>query len=69
MNVIPVRCPQNHPCPLVPLCPTGAISQTGFRAPVIDEEKCVECGLCAASCAYRAVVPGLADERRLSASR
>jgi hypothetical protein len=23
-TVIPSRCPQNHPCPLVNLCPAGA---------------------------------------------
>ena len=59
--VIGNRCPQNHPCPLVRACPAGAISQEGFAAPVIDEEKCVECGLCAVSCGYRAVVAGRAD--------
>ncbi len=60
-TVIGNRCPQNHPCPLVRACPTGAISQEGFAAPVIDEEKCIECGLCAVSCGYRAVVAGPAE--------
>jgi len=53
--VIPRRCPQNHPCPLVTLCPTGAIRQKGFAAPEIDLGKCIECGACSASCAYGAV--------------
>jgi len=56
--VIRDRCPRNHPCPLVRLCPRGAISQVGFAAPDIDEAKCVECGLCSISCGYRAVVAG-----------
>ncbi len=58
MNVIARRCPQNHPCPLVRMCPVGAISQSGFRAPVIDDKKCIECGLCTVSCAYGAVTDG-----------
>jgi len=59
--VVPRRCPQNHPCPLVFLCPTGAISQKGFGAPEIDLEKCIECGACSASCSYGAVLP---DDQR-----
>ena len=55
-TVIARRCPQNHPCPLVRLCPSGAISQAGFAAPVIDAEKCIECGACSISCGYGAVV-------------
>jgi Fe-S-cluster-containing hydrogenase component 2 len=62
-KVVGSRCPQDHPCPLVRVCPTGAISQAGFAAPVIDEEKCVECGLCAASCGYRAIVDGRTEAR------
>jgi ferredoxin len=54
-SVIPRRCPQNHPCPLVPLCPTGAISQKGYAAPRIELDKCIECGACSVSCAYGAV--------------
>jgi Fe-S-cluster-containing hydrogenase component 2 len=53
--VIPRRCPQNHPCPLVNLCPAGAIVQRGFAAPDIDPDKCIDCGVCSVSCAYGAV--------------
>jgi ferredoxin len=56
--VIVNRCPQNHPCPLVDLCPTGAISQRGYAAPVIDAEKCIECGACSVSCGFGAVIDG-----------
>lgn len=55
-TVIAHRCPQDHPCPLVRLCPSGAISQVRFAAPVIDTEKCIECGACLVSCGYGAVV-------------
>jgi ferredoxin len=54
--IIARRCPQNHQCPLVRLCPVGAIYQAGFAAPVIDPEKCIECGACPISCGYGAVV-------------
>ena len=40
------RCPQNHPCPSVRVCPTGALSQKGFAAPEVDMEKCIRCGNC-----------------------
>jgi len=44
-------CPQNHPCPAVRLCPTGALSQVDiFSAPVIDRELCTECGACTSAC-------------------
>ena len=60
--VIAHRCPQNHLCPLVRLCPVGAIVQAGFAAPVIDAEKCIDCGVCAASCGYGAVVESRTPE-------
>ncbi|MBN2411518.1 4Fe-4S binding protein [candidate division KSB1 bacterium] len=44
------RCPQNHPCPVLRSCPVGAISQHGYSAPVIDEEKCIDCGKCVKLC-------------------
>lgn len=43
-------CPKNHPCPTIGICPTDAISQVGFGAPVIDEEKCIDCGKCTSTC-------------------
>lgn len=44
------RCPQNHPCPSIRVCPEGALSQKGFGAPTVDENKCLECGICADYC-------------------
>lgn len=43
-------CPQNHPCPVVRVCPVGAISQAGYSAPEIDQKKCTHCGICVQSC-------------------
>ncbi len=44
------RCPQNHRCPLLEVCPVGAISQEGFALPVVDPDRCIECGACVAQC-------------------
>lgn len=49
------NCPQNHKCPAVNICPMGALSQTGFNAPVIDYDKCVACGKCSAFCPKKAL--------------
>ena len=49
-KVIPERCPQNHPCPSVSVCPVGAITQQGFAAPTIDPTKCIDCGKCMRHC-------------------
>ena len=45
------RCPQNHPCPAISVCPTKAISQRNyFSLPEIDESKCIVCGKCMRYC-------------------
>jgi ferredoxin len=43
-------CPQNHPCPSVRVCPTGAITQQGNQAPAVDRDLCTNCGICTLSC-------------------
>jgi ferredoxin len=48
-------CPQNHACPILKVCPVGAISQNGYGLPVIDAEKCTECGKCTRYCGMGAV--------------
>jgi len=50
------RCPQNHSCPSVRVCPVGALSQKGNEAPVVDMEKCIKCGKCVRFCPMRALV-------------
>jgi len=50
------RCPQNHPCPSVKVCPVGALSQQGFHAPTVDMNKCIKCGKCVTFCPMRALV-------------
>lgn len=55
LGVDQVRCPQNHPCPAVRVCPVGALKQTGYKAPDIDQEKCIACGKCVRYCPMRAL--------------
>ncbi len=50
------RCPQNHPCPAVKVCPVGALSQQRFDAPTVDLDKCVRCNKCSNYCPMRALV-------------
>ena len=54
LTVDNLRCPQNHRCPLLTVCPVGAITQSGFGLPVIDPEKCIECGKCVGHCGKQA---------------
>ena len=49
------RCPQNHPCPSVTVCPTGALTQEGYHAPTVDEKRCTDCGQCVMCCPMRAI--------------
>ena len=49
------RCPQNHPCPSVRVCPVGALKQNGFKAPEVDMDKCINCKKCAAFCPMGAI--------------
>ncbi|MEG0978841.1 MAG: 4Fe-4S binding protein [Oscillospiraceae bacterium] len=50
------RCPQNHACPSVGVCPVGALSQQGYIAPVVDNEKCIKCSKCVNFCPKHALV-------------
>ncbi|QZT38474.1 4Fe-4S binding protein [Halosquirtibacter xylanolyticus] len=55
LTVDPNRCPQNHRCPMLSICKFDAITQNGFGLPVIDKDKCVECGQCIKTCGMSAV--------------
>ncbi len=49
------------------ICPKGAITmvpdENGFVYPVVDESKCVRCGLCEKICAYRNDVPPVSQKK------
>lgn len=49
------RCPQNHRCPSIRVCPVDAITQDGYNAPEIDESKCIKCGKCIRYCPTGAI--------------
>lgn len=45
------KCPQNHRCPAIAVCPRGAVTQkNNYSLPVIDENKCIACGKCIRFC-------------------
>jgi Fe-S-cluster-containing hydrogenase component 2 len=48
------KCPQNHPCPMVKMCPKKAITQEGYHAPKVDNAKCIGCQVCVNNCPYGA---------------
>lgn len=50
LEVIKERCPQNHPCPAVRVCPVNALAQESFNAPTVDQDKCIDCGKCVRFC-------------------
>lgn len=49
------KCPQNHSCPAVRVCPVGAIEQERYNLPTIDSEKCIECKQCFKFCPMGAI--------------
>jgi ferredoxin len=56
LSVNKYKCPQNHRCPSIAVCPHGAITQKDSRSlPVIDESKCVACGKCMRFCPMGAI--------------
>lgn len=50
-------CPQNHACPLIATCPAEAIAQLSTQSlPIIDNDVCIDCGVCEANCPMGAVI-------------
>jgi len=49
------RCPENHPCPSVRVCPVNALSQKGYAAPKVNMKACVKCGKCVRYCPMGAI--------------
>ena len=56
IQVVFEKCPQNHRCPAVKVCPVQALSQQGFDAPVVDAVRCIDCAKCAERCPKGALV-------------
>lgn len=55
IKIDPNKCPGNHRCPIITVCPVNAIIQTKYEVPRIDENKCIKCGKCVRFCAMRAI--------------
>lgn len=49
------KCPQNHSCPAVRVCPVGAIEQNRYDLPTINLEKCIKCKQCVKFCPMGAI--------------
>jgi Fe-S-cluster-containing hydrogenase component 2 len=43
-------------CPAVMVCPVGALTQEGYGAPKVDNEKCIDCSKCTYFCPTGAIV-------------
>lgn len=56
VKVIIEKCPQDHKCPAISVCPVGALSQKDIEAPAVDGEKCIGCGKCSSFCPMKALV-------------
>lgn len=50
------KCPKNHRCKAVDICPVGALSQKEKKVPEVDETKCILCGNCMALCPKKVFV-------------
>jgi len=50
IRVDPNRCPQNHRCPAVVVCPMNALSQDGHKLPRVSVGRCIECLQCIRLC-------------------
>ncbi|MEG1607793.1 MAG: 4Fe-4S binding protein [Mucinivorans sp.] len=48
-------CPHNHVCPLIKVCPVGAITQGADGYPIFDYQSCIECEKCVDKCPMKAV--------------
>jgi ferredoxin len=49
------KCPQDHQCPAIAVCPQKAISQHGFDLPVVDQDLCINCKKCVKFCPKGAI--------------
>lgn len=56
LRIITEKCPQNHKCPAIKVCPVGALTQKDFDAPTINYEKCIRCGKCSNFCPKQALI-------------
>jgi carbon-monoxide dehydrogenase iron sulfur subunit len=52
-QAVPIQCRHCEDAPCMAACPTGAISRTGERGPVlIAEDRCIGCKMCIVACPF-----------------
>jgi len=56
IKVIGERCPQDHACAAIWVCPVDALTQIKNGLPIVDNEKYIECGKCVRVCPYQTFV-------------
>ena len=49
------KCPQDHKCPAVSVCPVGALVQEENNAPTVLTDICIGCGKCSDFCPKKAL--------------
>ena len=56
LTLIVEKCSKNHVCPPVSVRPAMALEQDEYKAPTIDESKCICCGTCMEFCPKQALI-------------
>jgi ferredoxin len=56
LKILKEKCPQNHKCPAIAVCPVKALQQKGYEAPTVKADLCIDCGKCAKFCPMGALV-------------
>jgi ferredoxin len=51
IKIMKEKCPKNHRCPALSVCPVNALEQHGVDAPTLStNNKCIDCGKCLKIC-------------------
>ena len=57
LKISSLLCSKNHHCVIMRVCKVDAISQeNNYTLPILDNDKCVECGECVKVCPMGAVI-------------
>lgn len=56
LKIIKERCPHNHKCRAVKICPVGALSQNINEVPKVNSDICIKCGKCSKLCSKKALI-------------